>query len=185
MGKLKEEFCRGLKAWASSGNGREEFWNILRRNTSFGQGNIWTRFDSFLYFDANDEALSIRYPLESYVEQCEACEADPRMQVKGCENIDEGWIAMKLQGEETWAKRRNSLSDKLLERRASRTRLEDDENVFIASAFDKLFLIAHQPFREAPRFWTFQILFFCATYKHKFNQALGFILFIPNFARCD
>lgn len=54
-------------------------------------------FISFLYFDANDEGgLSIRYPLESYVEQCEACEADPRMQVKGCENIDEGWIAMEL-----------------------------------------------------------------------------------------
>lgn len=61
------------------------------------QGSI-----SFLYFDANDEALSIRYHLESYVEQCEAREADPRMQVKGGGggNIDEGWIAMKLQGEE-------------------------------------------------------------------------------------
>ena len=59
------------------------------------QGSI-----SFLYFDANDEAFSLQYPLESYVEQCEACEADPRMQVKGCENIDEGWIALKLQGEE-------------------------------------------------------------------------------------
>lgn len=57
-------------------------------------------FISFLYFDENDEAFSLQYPLESYVEQCEACEADPRMQVKGCENIDEGWIAMKLQGEE-------------------------------------------------------------------------------------
>ena len=117
-------------------------------------------FISFLYFDENDEAFSLQYPLESYVEQCEACEADPRMQVKGCENIDEGWIAMKLQGEETWAKRRNSLSDKLLERRASRARLEEDEYLFIAPAFDKLLLIAHHPFTEAPRFWTFQILIF-------------------------
>ena len=85
------------------------------------QGSI-----SFLYFDANDEALSIRYSLESYVEQCEACEADPRMQVKGCE--------------------------KLSERRASRARLEEDENLFIAPAFDKLLLIAHHPLTEVPRF---------------------------------
>lgn len=112
------------------------------------QGSI-----SFLYFDANDEALSIRYHLESYVEQCEAREADPRMQVKGGGgNIDEGWIAMKLQGEEAWVKSRNSLSDKLSERRASRARLEEDENLFIAPAFDKLLLIAHHPFTEAPRF---------------------------------
>lgn len=112
------------------------------------QGSI-----SFLYFDANDEALSIRYHLESYVEQCEAREADPRMQVKGGGgNIDEGGIAMKLQGEEAWVKSRNSLPDKLSERRASRARLEEDENLFIAPAFDKLLLIAHHPFTEAPRF---------------------------------
>ncbi|WP_462346411.1 hypothetical protein [Alloprevotella tannerae] len=43
------------------------------------------------------------------------------------------------------------MSDKQLERRTSRARLEEDENLFIAPAFDKLLLIAHHPFTEAPR----------------------------------
>ena len=51
---------------------------------------------SFFYHDENDEALSARYPLDRYFEQCKACELDPRMKVSKCENIDEGWIAMKL-----------------------------------------------------------------------------------------
>ena len=31
-------------------------------------------FISFVYFDENDGAFSLQYPLESYVEQCEVCE---------------------------------------------------------------------------------------------------------------
>ena len=152
MGKLKEEFAEvskhELHPEMAEKNFEIYFDEIHPSDKEISeQGSI-----SFLYFDADDEALSIRYHLESYVEQCEAREADPRMQVKGGGNIDEGGIAMKLQGEEAWVKSRNSLPDKLSERRASRARLEEDENLFIAPAFDKLLLIAHHPFTEAPRF---------------------------------
>lgn len=51
---------------------------------------------SFLYHDENDDTLSARYSLDRYYEQCKACEIDPRMKVNRCENIDEGWIALKL-----------------------------------------------------------------------------------------
>ncbi len=54
----------------------------------------------FFYHDENDETLSIRYPMDNYYEQCLACELDPRMKVNRCENIDEGWISMKLKSNE-------------------------------------------------------------------------------------
>ena len=54
----------------------------------------------FFYHDENDETLSIRYPMDNYYEQCLACDLDPRMKVNRCENIDEGWISMKLKSNE-------------------------------------------------------------------------------------
>lgn len=153
MDKLKEEFCRGLKARASSGNDREEFWNILRRNTSFGQGNIWTRFDFILILWCEWRGALHSIPFGKLCWTTRGSRSGSSYAGKGRGgDIDEGWIAMKFQGEEAWVKSRNSLSDKLSERRASRARLEEDENLFIAPAFDKLLLIAHHPFTEAPRF---------------------------------
>ncbi len=51
---------------------------------------------SFFYHDENDETMSARYPLDRYFEQCKACELDSRMKVTRCENVDEGWMTMKL-----------------------------------------------------------------------------------------
>lgn len=54
----------------------------------------------FFFHDENDETRTGRFPMDRYYEQCLACDLDPRMKVKGCENIDEGWIAMKLKRNE-------------------------------------------------------------------------------------
>lgn len=51
---------------------------------------------SFFFHDENDETKSGRFPMEHYYEQCLACDLDSRMKVEKCENIDEGWMAMKL-----------------------------------------------------------------------------------------
>lgn len=50
----------------------------------------------FFYDDEDNKSKKHFYPMACYYEQCLACELDPRMAVKSCETVDEGWISMKL-----------------------------------------------------------------------------------------
>ena len=54
----------------------------------------------FFYEDEKKESHRLTYPLNSYYEQCLACDLDPRMKVNDCEVVDEGWISMKFKSGE-------------------------------------------------------------------------------------
>ncbi len=45
-----------------------------------------------------DKSKIFALPLNYYNQNCLACEIDERMKVKGCENVCDGWISMKLSG---------------------------------------------------------------------------------------
>lgn len=54
----------------------------------------------FLYEDKEkDKSMQVSFSMEDYYEHKMACEMDPRMEVKGLQCIDEGWISKQLKEE--------------------------------------------------------------------------------------
>lgn len=71
------------------------FDHIEEPTDEFPYGTIFFVYDD----EENERMMQVRFAMDNYYEHKMACKMDPRMEVKGVQCVDEGWISKQLKEE--------------------------------------------------------------------------------------
>ncbi len=71
------------------------FDHIEEPTDEFPYGTIFFVYDD----EENERMMQVRFAMDNYYEHKMACKMDPRMEVKGVQCVDEGWISKRLKEE--------------------------------------------------------------------------------------
>lgn len=77
-------------------NGYELYFDRCEEpNEEFEHGTIYFCYDDM----ETKQTMQVRFAMDNYYEHKLACQLDPRMQVKGCMCVDEGWMSKQMKEE--------------------------------------------------------------------------------------